>query len=160
MPIDKDDVIINAILKRRDGLMDAYMLMAMIVAIYGTKVGPIDPDDEPHFDKVIAEYEIGMRAIGGMVANATDQKGDNAIQTVILKQRMENMMREFGLPNSVIERAKSGFMGQLIDSAISNLLTLDNRGDASIMTDDELSNMVDEEEEVIKMSNFFSHLHG
>jgi hypothetical protein len=160
MSVDPDDVIVNAILKRREGLMDAYMLMAMIVAIYGTKAGPIAPGEEEHFEKIIKGYEGAMNAICGMVANATDQAGDNAVQTVILKQRMENMMREFGFPDSVIRRSKSGLMGDLINSAISNLLTLDPKGELSSLTDDELAEVVDKAEGTgDPMIDFFSHLH-
>lgn len=159
MAIDKDDVIALAVLKRREGLMDAYMLLAMMVAIYGTNAGPIEPDDEVRFDRVIAEYEVAMRAICGMVANVTDQVGDNAVQTVILKQRMENMMREFGFPDEVIRRSKFGVMGNLIDSAISNLLTLEDKGSVSQLSDEELAEMVKDDEPRDPMTDFFSHLH-
>jgi len=69
------------------------------------------------------------------------------------------MMREFGFPDEVIRRSKSGIMGELIESAISNLLTLNDKGDMSSLTDDELSEVVEQDEKSDPMTDFFSHLH-
>ena len=157
--LEKDSPLMKAILSRRDSLMDTYMLMAMVVAIYNTKSDEVPHGKEEDFGDIIDGYKIAMMAICGMVAHATDIAGDNAVQTVIVKQRMENMMRDFGFSERGMSMAKSGFVSDLIKSAISNLLTLDDQGAASDLTSHEVAEAIDDLEVEKKTHGFFSHLH-
>ena len=145
---DGDSSLMKAVAERRQGMLDTYLLLAMIVAIYESNKHSLPPEDVDRFRETSERYTDAMSIISSLIGAATHVKGDKPIQVVIGRVRMEALLKDLDIPQSKLMGKDGAMVSHLIDVALGNIMSTE---------EDQVD--INADIEAIKVKTFFSHLH-